>query len=273
VFLSTNNGTSWTAVNNGLPTSADVWSLAISGTNLFAGSNFGVFLSTNNGTSWTAVNSGLTDTTVVSFAVLGTNLFAGVAGTGGDGVFLSTNNGTSWTAVNNGLPKDVWSLAISGTNLFAGTNFGVFLSTNNGNSWTAVNTGLTNTNVASFAVSGTNLFAGTSNAGVWRRPLSEMVTGVEDNLNNLPTDYALSQNYPNPFNPSTIISYSLPTENKVTVKIYNLLGQEIKTIVDRTESAGDHQITFNAGNLPSGIYLYRIQAGEFIQTRKMVLLK
>jgi hypothetical protein len=164
VFLSTNNGTSWTAVSSGL-TSTVVWSLAVSGTNLFAGTGGGgVFLSTNNGTSWTAVNSGLTNTGVWSLAVIGTNLFAG---TDGGGVFLSTNNGTSWTAVNSGLTHPgVWSLAVSGTNLFAGTlGGGVFLSTNNGTSWTAVNSGLTNTIVNALAVSGTNLFAGTYEGG------------------------------------------------------------------------------------------------------------
>ena len=95
-----------------------------------------------------------------------------------------------------------------------------------------------------------------------------------DNKNDYaPLVFKLMQNYPNPFNPSTIISYSLALESKVTIKIYNLLGQEIKTLVNRTESTGNHQITFNAGDLPSGIYLYRMQAGDYIQIKKMVLLK
>ena len=170
VFLSTNNGTSWTEVNSGL-TNSDVLSLAVGGTNLFAGTWGGVFLSTNNGTSWTAI--GLTNSDVFSLAVSGTNLFAG---TRGGGVFLSTNNGTSWTAVNSGLTNSfVLSLAVSGMNLFAGTSGGVFLSTNNGTSWTEVNSGLTNFDVSSLVVSGTNLFAGTWGGGVWRQPLLEMI--------------------------------------------------------------------------------------------------
>ncbi len=159
VFLSTNNGQSWTAVSGGL-TNATVLSLAVSGTNLFAGTyGGGVFLSTNNGTSWTAINSGLTNTTVLSLAVSGTNLFAGTYG----GVFLSTNNGTNWTAVNSGLTNaTVLSLAVSDINLFAGINLGgVFLSTNNGTSWIHGDSGLTSYSVLSLAVSGTNLFAGT----------------------------------------------------------------------------------------------------------------
>jgi photosystem II stability/assembly factor-like uncharacterized protein len=109
--------------------------------------------------------------------------------------------------------------------------------------------------------------------GIILRTVNGGLTGINDESYSPSALLKLCQNYPNPFNPSTIIKYSLPTESKVTIKIFNLLGQEIKTLVNRTESAGDHQITFNAGNLSSGIYLYRIQAGDFIQTRKMVLLK
>jgi len=164
VFLSTNNGTSWTQVNNGL-TNTVVLSLAVSGTNIFAGTYGGVFLSMNNGASWTQVNNGLTNTWVRAIAVSGTNIFAGTSG----GVFLSTNNGTSWTQVNNGLTNtNVRSLAVSGTNIFAATyGGGVFLSTNNGTSWTQVNNGLTNTWVYALTVSGTNIFAGTEGGGVF----------------------------------------------------------------------------------------------------------
>jgi hypothetical protein len=161
VFLSTNNGTSWSAVNTGL-TNIGVITLAVSGTNLFAGtSSGGVFLSTNNRTNWTTESISLTSNDVRALAVFGTNLFAG---TYGSGVFLSTNNGTSWTKVTTGLTNfSVQALAVSGTNLFAGTFLGgVFFSTNNGASWTVVNTGLTSTDVLALAVSGTNLYAGTS---------------------------------------------------------------------------------------------------------------
>ena len=88
-----------------------------------------------------------------------------------------------------------------------------------------------------------------------------------------PKVFVLHQNYPNPFNPSTTIRYSLASESKVIIKVYNLLGQEIKTLVNAMQIAGNHQVTFNAGGLPSGMYLYRIQAGDFIQTKKMILLK
>ena len=123
VFLSTDNGVSWTAVNSGLPKKIDVQCLAASGTNIFAGTvEHGVFLSTNNGASWTAINSGLpAKSSIFSLAVSGTNLFA-VAGAKQPSVFLSTDNGMNWTAANSGLPDhEVLCLAVIGTNIFAGT--------------------------------------------------------------------------------------------------------------------------------------------------------
>jgi subtilisin family serine protease len=93
------------------------------------------------------------------------------------------------------------------------------------------------------------------------------------------SDFYLFQNYPNPFNPSTIIRYSIPAESKVTIKLYNLLGQELKQLVNATESAGYHEITFNAGNLASGIYFYRTIAistdgkKDFVDTKKLMLMK
>jgi ligand-binding sensor domain-containing protein len=269
VYLSTNNGTSWTPINSGL-TNKLIQSFVVSGTNLFAGTQGGVFLTTNNGTSWTLVNSGLPNSFITALAVSGTNLFAG---TRGDGVFLSTNNGTSWTAVNIGLTNiNVNEFAVSGMNLFAGTDGGVFLSTNNGTSWTAVNTGLTNSYVYAFAVSGTNLFAGTDSC-VWRRPLSEMITSVERLSTELPTHFSLDQNFPNPFNPGTVISYSLPTASNVKITIYNTIGQTVQTLENGFKNAGNYSVNFNTVILPSGIYIYRIEAGQFSQIKKMILLK
>jgi hypothetical protein len=171
VFLSTNNGTSWNAVNNGL-TDTWIYSLAVSGSTIFAGTMNDVFISTNNGLNWAAVNTGLTNTYVYSFAVSGSTIFAGTD----TGIFLSTNNGTSWTAVNNGLTNsNVLSLAVSGGNIFAGTENGVFLSTNNGTSWTAVNNGMFYQSVYSLAVSDSNIFALAQGSTIWRRPLSEMI--------------------------------------------------------------------------------------------------
>ena len=84
---------------------------------------------------------------------------------------------------------------------------------------------------------------------------------------------ALAQNYPNPFNPSTEIKYSLSTESKVSLKVYNALGLEVASLVDGNEGVGVHQVKFNADNLPTGTYFYTLKAGTFSQTKRMVLSK
>ncbi len=89
----------------------------------------------------------------------------------------------------------------------------------------------------------------------------------------IPEGYALFQNYPNPFNPSTTISYQLPEEAFVTLKVYDILGNEVKLLVNETKPAGVHEVTFNPGNLSSGIYLYRIEANGFKQQKKLIFLK
>jgi thiol-disulfide isomerase/thioredoxin len=88
-----------------------------------------------------------------------------------------------------------------------------------------------------------------------------------------PEQFKLHQNYPNPFNPSTTISYSISEEENVVLKVYNILGKEIKTLVNKIQTAGNYEISLNADDLAGGIYFYRIEAGKYIQTRKMILLK
>jgi Immunoglobulin domain len=163
VFLSTNSGATWTLTDNGLP-NGEIWSLASSGNNVFAGTGGnGVFVTTNGGTNWSPVNNGLTNDSVWYLATSGSNVLAGTYG----GVFLSTNNGSSWAAANSGLTnKIIWCLAVSGNNIFAGTYGGLFLSTNNGTNWNPVDNGLTNDSIGYVATSGGNVFAGT-NGGVF----------------------------------------------------------------------------------------------------------
>ena len=99
------------------------------------------------------------------------------------------------------------------------------------------------------------------------------VTDVKKDNGVKPLTYNLSQNYPNPFNPSTIINFSIPKESMVTLKIYNILGQEVKTLVNDSKAPGSYSVSFNASSLSSGIYLYTLRAGNFFQVKKMLLLK
>ena len=253
IFLSTDNGSNWTAVNNGL-TNNYVYSLEVSGTNIFAGTwGGGVYLSTDNGSNWTAVNNGLTNIDIKSIAVSGTNIFTGTGG----GVFLSTDNGNSWTAVNNGLTNLVNSFAVSGTNIFAGTNGGgVFLSTNNGSNWTAVNDELASNYVKSLAIIGTDIFAGIEDYGAWKRPLSEMISKVEELKN---VNDALI--YPNP----TQNSFVLDIEGVVFIKLYDMLGKEVLS----QNTNGKTEI--NISHLPNGIYnVQAISNDGIIRNSKIV---
>jgi hypothetical protein len=89
----------------------------------------------------------------------------------------------------------------------------------------------------------------------------------------VPAIFALSQNYPNPFNPLTQITYSVPKASDITLKVYDILGREIVVLVNERKQAGEYKVTWNAQGVPSGVYFYRIVAGDFIETKKMVLIR
>lgn len=89
----------------------------------------------------------------------------------------------------------------------------------------------------------------------------------------VPKRFALDQNYPNPFNPTTAISYQLSAVGFVSLKVYDLLGREVATLVDEVRPAGFYTVRWNASSMPSGVYLYRLQTRDFVQTKKMILLK
>jgi len=104
------------------------------------------------------------------------------------------------------------------------------------------------------------------------------ITSVSDNKKGIITDFALYQNYPNPFNPYTKIEYEIPKTTRVNLKIYNILGQEIKTLIDYEQQTGNYQIIWDGTNnynihVSSGIYIYKIKAGNFVQGKKMILLR
>jgi photosystem II stability/assembly factor-like uncharacterized protein len=282
VYRSSNNGTSWTLVDSLYNPANVITALTAIYTNLFVGwsNNFReLIMSTDNGKTWIQPDSSLTNTHITSWAVTGTKIFLSTQG----GLFLSTNNGVTWIQLDSGLTNsNTGPLIIIGNNLFVGTADGLFLSTNDGTSWSEVDSGLTYKGIATLTISGPYLIAGlktvNTQAGIivygdYERPLSEMITSVKNGEKQIPTIFSLAQNYPNPFNPTTVINYELPTNTTVVLKIFDILGREVETLVNERQSIGDHSVQFNASNLPSGVYFYRIQAGNYNQTKKLLFLK
>jgi|WetSurMetagenome_2_1015567.scaffolds.fasta_scaffold12684_2 hypothetical protein len=109
-------------------------------------------------------------------------------------------------------------------------------------------------------------------SGFWYQYYQEVVVSVEDE-DILPIEYKLEQNYPNPFNPSTVIKFAVPEKSSVLIKIYDILGSEINTLVNEELDAGWYQKNFNGSGYASGLFIYRMQAGNYISTKKMLLVK
>lgn len=122
-----------------------------------------------------------------------------------------------------------------------------------------------------FTVGDTSAVSGTVSISSlqWTTPTATSVQRIND----VPRTFALRQNYPNPFNPSTTIRFTLPSSQHVTLTVYNLLGEEVATLVDETVNAGESSVQFDASRLSSGVYLYKLQAGTSTQTRRMMLVK
>ncbi|MCX6168229.1 MAG: T9SS type A sorting domain-containing protein [Ignavibacteriales bacterium] len=138
----------------------------------------------------------------------------------------------------------------------------------------ADSTGLVKLSNTFTLVKGTNKVALTG-SGVnvdYIQLIQDLTTSVKK-LDEIPTGFALQQNYPNPFNPSTTIRYQIPKESKVTLKIFDILGREVATLVNMQQGVGSYEVNFNAMKFASGVYIYRISAGDFMQTKKMMLLK
>ena len=108
----------------------------------------------------------------------------------------------------------------------------------------------------------------------WYAKSEDFDVAIKENKTlEIPDHFLLSQNYPNPFNPSTTIKYALPQASHVSLSVFNILGQRVASLVDGRQEAGYHEVNFNASSLTSGVYFYRLQAGNFVQTKKLILMK
>jgi hypothetical protein len=276
IYSSTDFGGTW--IFSGIP-GLVINSFALSGNNIFAGLwNSGVYLSTNNGDNWNAASNGMNNASVTCMTANGINVFASSYD---QGIFRTTNNGASWVNINSGLTNiHVQSITSDGTNVFAGTqNSGVFVTTNNGESWFNKNEGLMNPDIYFMSVANNYVFAGTVGSSIWKRPISEMVS-VKNISNILPDKFELYQNYPNPFNPTTNIRYKIPKDSHVIMKVFDVRGIEICTLIDAKQNAGIYEVNFDGSKFASGIYFYKIEAKEsnsqilyINKIKKMVLIK
>ena len=271
VFRSANNGYTW--IPTGFTNHGAVTSLAVNGSYIYAGCGNGVYLSTNNGNNWTSI--GLLYKVIDCMETLGGHLYAASSYPGAGGLFHTTNNGISWSNDTAGMgSKIIYNFCVSGENIFAGTNGGIYLSTNHGKTWIKKNTGFGSYTPPIFKLFTTNnyIFAGTYGKSVWRRSYADII-GVRNITNEVSERFSLSQNYPNPFNPTTKIKFDLPQNSFVKINVFDITGRLINELANLNLQTGSYETEFNGTNLSSGIYYYRLEAGSFVNTKKMILVK
>jgi hypothetical protein len=254
-----------TGSSNGV-SGGGVYALAVVGNEVYVGGAFG----SAGGVSANRVARFNTQTN--TWSTLGTGSSNGVSGGGGS----------------------VSALAVVGNEVFVGGSFflaGVIANNvarfnTQTNTWSTLGTGSSNgvssggyPYVDALAVVGNEVFVGgsfTSAGGVSANNVARWNSGtsrVEQLSPTAPKTFLLEQNYPNPFNPSTTIRYQLPVASEVKLEVYDVLGKKIATLVNERQSAGSYQVVWNASGLSSGTYFYRLQAGTFVETKKMIMVK
>ena len=297
----TDGGNNWSSFNGaGIFYFVDAnngWSFFGSGTN---GNNppYKILHTTNGGTDWQLQN---TDSTAGGYnAMQFTDINNGwIVGDSGK-ILKTTDGGGNWTQVTNtGIDPNSRSKCVfflDGNTGWIGTNDGIInenpqrvilRTTNGGASWTKqyppssygiFSIFFWNANNGWFTADNcVQNCSGPDSLKIWQGAIGYTnnggVTGVEDENNSIPSGYTLLQNYPNPFNPTTIIKYSVPKSGIVTIKVYDNNGKEITTLVNGEKNAGNYSVNFNAKKLASGAYFYRMKAGSFVETKKLILMK
>ncbi len=210
---------------------------------------------------------------IVSIARAGPYLFAGASDLWG--VFRNSGSGTGWLSLEyTSLLSDQIKLVSSGSAIVGATSdVGVIVSTDFGETWQPKSAGLTAPYLSSITIQNGIAVVGTHGGfGTWRRSLNQLVTSVDVTHDQMPKVATLLQNYPNPFNPTTTIKFQIAKEGLVSLRVFDVLGREVRTVVNEVRSAGIYEEILDASSLASGTYFYRLLAGNYVATKKLVLL-
>ena len=275
VYISTNWGEQWSAVNNGLQ-NLNVKSIAAGNNCIYAGTIDDVFITTNNGAMWLfrPVNS-------VYWAdinyIYAKNQDAYVA-TYARGLYYTNNQGLLWSQIFPG-GRIYTTFQYSNIILMTTTSYddgGIYLTSNSGLNWSNISEGTpSGIHITEFTVSGDYIYAsatGYGGGGVYKRLLSQIIS-INHISNKIPSGYSLLQNYPNPFNPKTNIKFDLPKTSYAKLIVYDALGREVVTLVNEKLAPGTYEVDWNGSGYTSGVYFYRLEAGEYVEVKKMVLIK
>lgn len=269
-------GNSWlpaaTLIQNGTESG---WnnSMFVSDPNIYFGtSDSRIYHSTDRGATWTSQII----TYPNAFSIWFNDSTHGFMG--GSQLNQTSDGGNTWASLNT-LPGSAIIGALTAMNSVwwaVREENVIYQSTDNGASWdtqyVAPTTGLYFDMARARDPHSNNLILAVRNDGGISAYIINGPTGVKQE-NNVPSTFNLEQNYPNPFNPSTRIQFNVPTAGNVKLTVFNVLGQEVATLINGAVTAGEHQVTFSASSLPSGVYLYRLQQGNSVMIKKMLLLK
>jgi len=195
--------------------------------------------------------------------------------TGGAGLLFTTNGGTTWANTGSPLPGTAAIVGINGTGsrwTVVRNAAQIYFSTNDGVAWVIQYTAPAGnyTHVNKSRTSGLVFWAVRDNGGITQ---GNTLLGIQPISGVVPSNFSLKQNYPNPFNPSTNIKFTIPKESFVNMEAFDVLGRLVKSLVSENLKAGIYEINFDASELNSGTYFYKITAGSFIETKKMILIK
>ena len=273
IIYTTNSGTNWTAQTSGVNVEIRSVHFPLNSTiGWAAGSNGTILFTTNSGTNWNSQTSG---TSVVLRSICFINFSTGwIAGHSGT-ILKTSNAGTNWVSQLSNVTNFLYStkFADAQTGWTVGSGGKVYVTTNGGTNWSLQTTGSSSDLYSvSFINSSTGWISGQSGL-ILKTTDGGGLTGITSYSNEIPTSYVLYQNYPNPFNPVTNIVFSIPQRETVKLTVYDVLGSEARVLVDQTLSAGTYIVSFDASEFSSGVYFYRLEAGTFIDVKKMILIK